>query len=182
MIHVRTPRFLDGALLVRSPVTRVVTYKALLREDGTLERDSDGPEELVRYVGRLQAGARGGESRRASIELQLGESGGVELEGGASRQRLRRTQMHVAIGEWVGNGLEFSKAATELFAGAGVRTGAFDELTPGGGQIGRQRDVVEQQTPRGVAKLRRPGQLDPTPGLTSKSLDLQDLAAQVGDR
>jgi hypothetical protein len=36
--YARTARFLDGALLVRSPVTRVVTYKARLREDGTIER------------------------------------------------------------------------------------------------------------------------------------------------
>ena len=36
--YVRTPRFLDGALLLRSPVTRVVTYKAMLREDGSIER------------------------------------------------------------------------------------------------------------------------------------------------
>lgn len=36
--YVRTPRFLDGALLLRSPVTRVATYKALLRTDGTIER------------------------------------------------------------------------------------------------------------------------------------------------
>lgn len=33
-----TPRFIDGALLIRSPVTRVATYRALLREDGTIER------------------------------------------------------------------------------------------------------------------------------------------------
>ena len=36
--YARTPRFLDGALLLRSPVTRVATYKARLREDGTIER------------------------------------------------------------------------------------------------------------------------------------------------
>ena len=36
--YARTARFLDGVLLLRSPVTRVVTYKARLREDGTIER------------------------------------------------------------------------------------------------------------------------------------------------
>ena len=36
--YARTPRFIDGALLVRSPVTRVATYRARLREDGTIER------------------------------------------------------------------------------------------------------------------------------------------------
>ena len=36
--YARTARFLDGALLIRSPVTRVATYKASLREDGTIER------------------------------------------------------------------------------------------------------------------------------------------------
>ncbi len=36
--YARTPRFIDGALLVRSPVTRVATYRASLREDGTIER------------------------------------------------------------------------------------------------------------------------------------------------
>lgn len=36
--YARTPRFIDGALLLRIPVTRVATYRALLREDGTIER------------------------------------------------------------------------------------------------------------------------------------------------
>lgn len=36
--YARTPRFLDGALLIRSPVTRVASYKARLREDGTIQR------------------------------------------------------------------------------------------------------------------------------------------------
>lgn len=36
--YARTPRSLDGVLLLRSPVTRVATYRAHLREDGTIER------------------------------------------------------------------------------------------------------------------------------------------------
>ncbi len=36
--YARTARFLDGVLLLRIPVTRVATYKARLRQDGTIER------------------------------------------------------------------------------------------------------------------------------------------------
>ena len=36
--YASTARFLDGALLLRSPVTRVASYKARLREDGTIVR------------------------------------------------------------------------------------------------------------------------------------------------
>lgn len=36
--YARSPRMLDGALILRSPVTRVVSYKALLRDDGTIRR------------------------------------------------------------------------------------------------------------------------------------------------
>ncbi len=36
--YARTARFLDGVLLLRIPVTRVATYKARLRKDGTIER------------------------------------------------------------------------------------------------------------------------------------------------
>jgi hypothetical protein len=35
---VRTPRALDGALLIRIPVTRVATYRARLHENGTIAR------------------------------------------------------------------------------------------------------------------------------------------------
>ena len=121
-------------------------------EGRSVHGDSDGAEDLVADMNRIQGGPRGRESGgaralEASVRISV-----LEGAGGGAGQEAGRLQPHMGVGQGVGDGLELPDGAAELLSGPGVFGGLGDEPTARGGQIGGPGDFGEGQAPRGVGQ------------------------------